>query len=103
MKELVVTRTAEREIISIWKYIADDSVDAADRVRDEIEAAMKMLCEMPGMGHERAEVKNPNYRFWPVYSYLIVYRVSAEKLTVSRVIHGARNLRRIFRKWKPKR
>jgi plasmid stabilization system protein ParE len=102
-ENLVVTRTAEKEIIGIWKCIADDCVDAADKVCDELEAAMQMLCEMPGMGHPRSGVKNPAYRFWPVYSYLIVYRVSGEKLTVSRVIHGARNLRRIFRKWKPKR
>jgi plasmid stabilization system protein ParE len=85
------------------KFIAKDSIVAADKVRDELEAEMRKLCETPGMGHERPEVKNKDYRFWAVYSYLIVYRIQGEKLCVSRVIHGARNLRRIFRKWRPKR
>jgi plasmid stabilization system protein ParE len=82
----------------IWHFIADDSLDAADVVREKFKAAMDQLCEMPGMGHERADVKNPAYRFWRVYSYMIAYRVEGQKLYVSRVVHGARNFRRLFRK-----
>jgi plasmid stabilization system protein ParE len=33
-----------------------------------------------------------------VYSYVIAYRYDDEKLTVVRVVHGARNFRKLFRK-----
>jgi len=50
------------------------------------------------MGRARAEVQDPRYRFWKVYSYLIAYRPEATTLVVVRVIHGARDLRKLFRR-----
>jgi plasmid stabilization system protein ParE len=38
MKRLLVTRTAFRDILGIWNYIAKDNVDTADRVRLAAEA-----------------------------------------------------------------
>lgn len=98
MKRLVITRTAFKDIASIWSYIAADSPDAADRVRDDIEAAMRALAEMPGMGHVRADVMIPSYRFWRVHSYIIAYRVKGATLFVSRVVHGAQDFRRLFKR-----
>jgi toxin ParE1/3/4 len=98
MKRLLVTRTAFKDLLEIWNYIAADNLPAADRVRDELDQAMQKLCQTPGLGHSRADVPNPNYRFWRVYSYMIAYRVKSGTLYVSRVLHGARNFRAIFRK-----
>ena|SRR5438067_10891550 len=97
MKRVVITRTAFKDLARVWSYIATDSIDAADRVRDDIEVAIRSLAQMPGMGHQRSDVKNPAYRFWRVHSYLIAYRIAGESFYVSRVVHGAQNLRRIFR------
>lgn len=52
---------------------------------------------MPGMGHLRADVKGRRYRFWTVRPYVIADRFDAATLTVVRVVHGARDFRRIFR------
>ena len=60
--------------------------------------AIRDLPDMPGKGHARADVKDPRYRFWCVYSYLIAYRFDDKSLTVVRVVHGRRNLRRLFRR-----
>jgi toxin ParE1/3/4 len=97
MRRLVLSKTAFKDLAEIWHFIATDNPDAADRVRDDLQSAMKRLAEMPSIGHQRSDVANSAYRFWRVYSYLIAYRVRQRTLYVSRVIHGARNLRRLFK------
>jgi toxin ParE1/3/4 len=97
MRRLVLSKSAFRDIAEIWHFIASDNIDVADRVRNDLEAAMKRLAEMPTIGHRRADVGNRSYRFWRVYSYLIAYRVQGRTLYVSRVVHGARDLRRLFK------
>jgi plasmid stabilization system protein ParE len=93
-----ISRVANADLDAIWNHIATDSVDAAERVDEELHKAMMMLARMPGMGHTKADVKDPRVRFWRVYSYLIAYRVERSTLVVMRVVHGARNLRNLFPK-----
>lgn len=52
---------------------------------------------MPFIGHTRNDVKNPDYRFWVVYSYLIVYRPNSKPLQVVRIVHGAQDLKKALR------
>ena len=59
---------------------------------------MLKLCEMPGMGHQRRDVKDNSLRFWKVYSYLIAYRHTETELRVARVVSGYRNFKRLFRR-----
>ena len=92
-----ITRRAERDIDEIWEFIARDSYDNADKVDLEIQRAMRLLADFPGIGHRRSDVSNSNLRFWSVYKYLIVYRVRGRTVTIIRVVHGARNIRRLFK------
>lgn len=61
----------------------------------DLHSAMHMLADMPGIGHQRSDV-HPRYRFWKVYSYLIAYRIERGNVVVTRVIHGARDIRSLF-------
>ena len=97
MKRLRITRSAFRDMVSIWSYVAADNQDAADRMRENLILEMRKLCDTPGMGHERADVKNPAYRFWRVGSYIVAFHVKGNDLFVSRVIHGAKDFRRLFK------
>lgn len=74
MRDVRFTPQARRDLLEIWEYIAKDSLDAADRVASAIEDAVRLLAELPGIGHTRTDVSDPRYRFWRVYSYLIAYR-----------------------------
>jgi plasmid stabilization system protein ParE len=103
MAKFRISRRADADVDAIWEYIARDSVEAADKVEAEIHSEIKRLADMPGMGHQREDVANPSYRFWRVYSYLIAYRMEGRTLIVVRVVHGARDLRRLFKPAKPKR
>ncbi len=48
------------------------------------------------MGHTRADVTDKRYLFWVVARHVIAYRVENQELVVVRVLHGARDFRRLF-------
>jgi toxin ParE1/3/4 len=91
-----ISRLANADIEEICDRIANDKPDAADRLDDRIHRAIERLADFPGMGHNRADVKDKRYRFWVVASYVIAYRVEESELLVVRVLHGARDFRRLF-------
>jgi plasmid stabilization system protein ParE len=88
---------ARVDLLEIWHYIAPHNMSAATRMVDNLEAAIRGLAEMPGKGHARRDVTDPRYRFWAVRPYVIDYHYDDGSLTVVRVVHGARNFRRLFR------
>jgi plasmid stabilization system protein ParE len=49
----VFTPQAQDDPVEIWEYIARDSIDAADRVIEDIFEAAESLANLPGMGHRR--------------------------------------------------
>lgn len=96
MRRLVFSARAQRDIWELWEYIAADNITAADKLCDKIKAAVELLGEMPGAGHTRPDVKDQRYRFWSVRPYVIVYRYTSRTLTVIRVLHGARDFRKLL-------
>lgn len=92
MKRYILTPRAKRDVNEIWGYIADDNIEAADRVLDALESAMVRLAKNPGLGHWREELADKSHRFWLVYSYMIVYRHEAQPLQIVRVLHAARDV-----------
>jgi antitoxin ParD1/3/4/toxin ParE1/3/4 len=57
---------------------------------------MRRLAQTPGMGHLREDLADEPLRFWPVYSYLIIYRPETDPLEIVRVLHGARDVRAVL-------
>ncbi|MBI4661102.1 MAG: type II toxin-antitoxin system RelE/ParE family toxin [Verrucomicrobia bacterium] len=88
---------ARLDLLEIWEYIAQDNVDAADRVEQEIQQAVSMLADHPESGHERRDLTSKPVRFWPVYSYLIIYDPKARPLEVIRVLNGYRDIAALMR------
>jgi antitoxin ParD1/3/4 len=80
------------DLNDIWEFIAQDSVDAADRVLDEVQKAINMLVRAPLAGHLRPDLSSRPIRFWLVHTYLIAY-VPEQPLLVIGVLHGRRNPR----------
>ena len=100
MRKLFITPQARLDLLEIWHYIANDSIDAANRVGEKLDVAICDLLPFPAKGHRRADVKESRYLFWNVYSYIIAHRYDNETLTIIRVLHGSRDFRKIFRKRK---
>ena len=97
MRKVLVTKSAKKDLHQIWHFIAQDSVEAANKVINALNAGVTQIAEMPGIGHPRRDVGYQTYRFWKVYSYLIAYRMHSRTLVVSRVVHAARNLSKVFK------
>src|SRR5579872_4891721 len=95
MKRFVLTRRAKQDVDDIWDYIADDNIEAADRVLDALETTMVKLAKNPRIGHRREDLTDKRHRFFLVYSYLIVYRHETKPLQIIRVLHAARDVQNI--------
>jgi toxin ParE1/3/4 len=72
-------------------------LEAALRWIDKIDEKIRLLAEFPGLGAQRDELI-PHMRSFPVGNYLIFYRAIADGIEVVRVLHGARNLRQVFKR-----
>jgi len=96
MKLFLLTPRAEQDLNEIWEYIAEDSVAAANRVLTALEKTIGRLAKNPGIGHVREELADRRHHFFPVYSYLIVYRFETKPLQVIRVLHAASDVQTIL-------
>ncbi len=96
MNLFVLTPLAEEDISGIWDYIADDNLEAADRVLKALEATILKLARNPGLGHWREELTDKRHRFFLVYSYLIIYRHRTKPLQIVRVLHAGRDVKSIL-------
>ena len=84
---------AAQDITDVWEYIADDSPQAARRVREEILAAIRALVRFPNVGHRRTDLTSRPLRFIVVREYLIAYAPDEKPLWVVAVMHGRRSPR----------
>jgi plasmid stabilization system protein ParE len=81
------------DLDEIWEYIAEDNLEAADRVIEDIHEAIQSLVQNPHKGHWRSDLASHALRFWQVHSYLIAYAPDESPLLVLGVLHGRRNPR----------
>ena len=96
MKRVELTREAIGDLQDIWEFISEDSFDAADRVLEDFYSGFSQLAEMPGMGHRREDLTTQNVLFWPVHTYLVIYRDTNPLLIVA-VLHGKRNIKKLLK------
>ena len=96
MKSFVFTPLAARDLNEVWDYVASDSIEAADRVLDALETALRGLAKNPGKGHWRDDLADRRHRFFLVYSYLIVYRPETNPMQVIRVLHASRDIQSLL-------
>ena len=86
---------ADLDLLDIWSYISQDSFEAADRFLDQLEQQFELIAETPLIGKERNELI-PGLRSLPHGNYLIFYRINRDRVEIIRVLHGARDLTRLF-------
>jgi len=70
----------------------------ADRVESAIRERIVFLARNPGAGHWRRDLTDEPVKFFPVYSYLIVYRPETKPLQVAAIVHGHRDVAEILKK-----
>ena len=80
-----------QDLREIHGYIAQDSLDAADQVFDDIMERIRTLVPFPCQGHKRPDLTALPLRFVRVYDYLIAYAPDEKPLWVIAVQHGRRD------------
>ena len=70
-----------------------DSLDAADRVREEIYETIQSLVPFPYIGDIRPDLTSKPLRFQTVRDYLIADASDEKPLAVIAVLHGRRSPR----------
>jgi len=93
MRDFVLHPDACKDLEDIWEYIAADSPDNADHVREEIYQAIQSLVPFPQIGHVRSDLTSRPLRFQTVRDYVIAYVPDEKPLAVIAVLHGRRNPR----------
>jgi plasmid stabilization system protein ParE len=92
MSEYQISPEALQDLQAISDFIRADNPEAADRMLDDFFAAFDQLAQWPDLGHVRADLTNRPVRFWPVGSYLVVYRQMSDLIQIAAVLHGARDI-----------
>jgi plasmid stabilization system protein ParE len=72
MSGFVLHPEAFKDLDEIWEFIARDSLNAADRVLEEIHEAIRRLVLFPELGHARSDLTSRPLRFHPVRDF---YRI----------------------------
>jgi toxin ParE1/3/4 len=82
---------AQEDLIEIWEYIADDSIDRADAFIDIIDGKLRTLAAQPMMGRARDELM-AGLRSFPVGRYILFYELVTDGIALVRVLHSARDI-----------
>jgi antitoxin ParD1/3/4/toxin ParE1/3/4 len=95
----VLAPAAARDLVGIWRYVKNESSrEIADRVEANVREKMAFLANARGAGHRRHDLTEEDVRFFPIYSYLIVYSPNTRPLQVVAIRHGARDVARLLTK-----
>lgn len=86
---------AATDILDIWNYIADDSVEQADRWVDRLDEMLALIATQPLMGRARVEL-DAEVRSLSFGRYVIFYVPINDGIDVLRVLHSARDIDAMF-------
>jgi toxin ParE1/3/4 len=82
---------AERDLDSIWGFIAADNVRAADKLVERIGKVFEMLVHTPLAGRERPELGR-GLRSFAVGIYVIFYAARPDGVEIVRVLNGRQDI-----------
>ena len=92
MAEVCFAQSAQTDLFEAWSFIAEESFEAGDHVLDVIEKEALTLAFQPLMGRARPELRK-EVRCWPTSAaYNLYYVASDSGITVTRVLHHARDV-----------
>lgn len=95
MLKIHMSPEVENDLDEIWWYIAQDNLDCADKLLDEIEETSRKLSRFPKMGRNRDEL-HPGLKSFPIGMYLVFYMPMSGGILIVRVLHGMRDIDSFF-------
>ena len=89
MIEVEWTSSAIRDLTGIFEHIAKDSARYAIVVVDRITSRTNQIASFPYSGEMVPEYRRTDIREVIEYSYRVIYLVTADRIYILAVIHGA--------------
>ncbi len=87
-----ISEQARRDLVLIWRYIADENERAADKVLSVLYEHFALAGKSRFIGRRREDLL-PGYRSFSAGRYVVLYRVLGNDVEITRVIHGRRDLK----------
>ena len=87
--------TAKADLADIFGYVAEHNITAADALVRMIAATCNAVADSVLIGRARPDLPG-SLRSFPKENYVIYYRIVSGGIEVARVLHGARDIRRLF-------
>ena len=95
MPKVVYTKPATLALKEIWRFIARQNNEAANKLDSEIRQKCRTYAERPHIGRLTEEYGDDVRRF-PYGSYVIFYKPLDDGIAVLHVWHGMRNFPDLF-------
>ena len=86
---------AENDLLEIWLFIAEDSLQNADQYIDHIKTRCVNLSEFPDIGRSREELA-PGIQSFPIDNYILFYKIMDDGIDIVRVLNAARDIPALF-------
>lgn len=88
---LIFARPARDDLAEIVRHVAAENPRAAKSIRDAIVATALRLCRFPNSGR-LGHREGTRELIVPGTSYLLVYAVADDRVSIAAVLHGARDI-----------
>jgi toxin ParE1/3/4 len=93
-RDLILTDTAQADLVGIYDHIAGDSPESAERFITRFVADLHRIARIGVTGVARDTLR-PGLRMHPFGRYIAYFRVEGTNLSVVRVVHSARDIDQI--------
>jgi toxin ParE1/3/4 len=95
MAQVIRSEQAQADLEEIFDYLDSQSTQAADRFAVKFEQSCELHAKHSQIGASSHEYA-PNLRHFTVWNYAVFYRPIDDGIEVIRVIHGARDIPKLF-------
>jgi antitoxin ParD1/3/4/toxin ParE1/3/4 len=97
MRRPKLSKEASEDLRGIRRYLEGNAGKSVARyVLQSLRDAIRLLGERPGIGHSREDLTDEPLKFWPVFSYLIIYDPAPRPIEIVRVVHGNRDVEQML-------
>lgn len=97
MSRYLLSPAATADVEEIEAFLDEQAPHATETVLKALRDAMRKIASRPGIGHLRNDLTDEPLRFYGVWSYLVIYRLT-RPIEIVRVIHGARDVERLLKR-----
>jgi plasmid stabilization system protein ParE len=92
MSRYILGPKASLDMEVLWENVAAESISSADRWIARLFETFDALAESPSLGHKREELTPLPLLFWPVGSYVVIYREQPNEIEIIAIAQDAGEL-----------